>query len=136
MEVQRRGSRVGEARDVGPDARTYTAAEGQWEGLEETTEFRQLVSARWRFVVPATIFFLAYYFLLPVANGVAPRFMRTNVIGNVNIAYLFALSQFVMAWVLAYLYIRRANTLFDRLATAVRNRASRGREPVEREVAP
>src|SRR5918912_871513 len=104
MEVQRRRTRVGEARDVGPDAPTYTPAEGQWEGLEETTEFRQLVSARWRFVLPATVFFLIYYFLLPVANGLAPRFMRTNVIGNVNIAYLFALSQFVMAWVLAYLY--------------------------------
>jgi uncharacterized membrane protein (DUF485 family) len=95
-----------------------------WEGLEDTPEFKQLVSARRRFVIPATVFFLIYYFSLPVLNGVAPAFMKTNVIGNVNIAYLFALSQFFMAWVLAWLYIRRANKIFDPLAEAVRRRAS------------
>ena len=98
-----------------------------WEGLEQTEEFRRLISARMRFVLPATVFFLVYYFLLPLANGLAPGFMRTDVIGHINIAYLFALSQFVMAWVLAYFYIRKANTVFDRLAAAVRDRAARGR---------
>ena len=97
-----------------------------WEGLEQTEEFRQLISARMRFVLPATVFFLVYYFLLPLANGLAPGFMRTDVIGHINIAYLFALSQFVMAWVLAYFYVRKANTVFDRLAAAVRDRAARG----------
>src|SRR3977135_4552226 len=87
-----------------------------WEGLEQTDEFRQLVRARLRFVLPATIFFLVYYFLLPLGNGLAPDFMKTKVVGNVNIAYLFALSEFVMAWVLAYLYIRKANGVFDALA--------------------
>jgi uncharacterized membrane protein (DUF485 family) len=95
----------------------------RWQGLEKTSEFRQLKAARWRFVVPATIFFIAYYFALPILNGVAPGLMRTRVIGSVNIAYLFALSEFIMAWVLAWLYIRRANTVFDRLAEAVRRRA-------------
>src|SRR5205823_15036809 len=70
-----------------------------WEGLEHTDEFRQLVAARMRFVLPATVFFLAYYFLLPLLNGLAPEFMRTDVAGHVNIAYLFALSQFFVAWV-------------------------------------
>jgi uncharacterized membrane protein (DUF485 family) len=97
-----------------------------WEGLEQTEEFRHLVSARLRFVLPATAFFLVYYFLLPLLNGLAPNFMRTDVVGHVNIAYLFALSQFFMAWLLAWFYIRRANGLFDRLAAAVRERAARG----------
>jgi uncharacterized membrane protein (DUF485 family) len=99
----------------------------RWEGLEETREFRELIASRRRFVVPATIFFIAYYFALPILNGVAPGLMRTRVIGSVNIAYLFALSEFFMAWILAWLYIRRANTVFDRLADAVRRRA--GSEP-------
>jgi uncharacterized membrane protein (DUF485 family) len=98
-----------------------------WEGLEHTEEFRHLVAARMRFVLPATAFFLVYYFLLPLLNGLAPGLMRTNVLGNVNIAYLFALSQFFVAWLLAWFYIRRANSLFDRLAAAVRDRAARGR---------
>ena len=97
---------------------------GHWEGLEQTDEFRQLVRARLRFVLPATIFFLVYYFLLPLGNGLAPGLMKTRVFGEINIAYLFALSEFVMAWVLAYLYIRKANTVFDALAAKVRARAA------------
>ena len=97
-----------------------------WEGLEQTDEFRELVRRRFRFVLPATIFFLVYYFMLPLGNGLAPDFMKTKVIGQVNIAYLFALSEFVMAWVLAFLYIRKANGLFDTLAAKVRARAGRG----------
>ena len=98
-----------------------------WEGLEQTEEFRQLVKARFRFVLPATIFFLVYYFLLPLGNGLAPGLMKTKVFGEVNIAYLFALSEFVMAWVLAFLYIRKANNVFDALAAKVRARATGGK---------
>lgn len=121
-----------------PVAPPATSVEA-WEGLEHTGEFRQLVRARWRFVVPATIFFLVYYFLLPILNGTATDFMRTEVIGHINIAYLFALSQFVVAWILAWLYIRRANNVFDPLAERVRERARQGRIPAvepgsEREV--
>lgn len=96
-----------------------------WEGLERTAEFKRLVSAKVGFIVPATIFFLVYYFALPLGNGLAPDLMKTRVFGNVNVAYLFALSEFFMAWLLAWLYIRRANTVFDRLADAVRGAAAR-----------
>jgi len=109
--------------DIGPPPEEVA----QWEGLEQTPEFKQLIQARLRFVLPATAFFLAYYFLLPLLNGLAPSFMRTDVFGHVNIAYLFALSQFVMAWLLAWLYIRRATRVFDPLAQKVRERAARGR---------
>jgi uncharacterized membrane protein (DUF485 family) len=101
--------------------------EVHWEGLEETDEFRQLVKARWRFVVPATVFFLAYYFALPLSNGLFPNVMRTEIIGHINLAYIFALSEFVMAWLLAYFYIRQAGRVFDPLAEKVRQRASRGK---------
>jgi uncharacterized membrane protein (DUF485 family) len=98
-----------------------------WEGLEQTDEFRQLVAARLRFVLPATVFFLAYYFALPLSNGLFPNVMRTEIIGHINLAYLFALSEFIVAWLLAYFYIRQAGRVFDPLAEKVRQRAARGR---------
>ena len=98
-----------------------------WEGLEETPEFKDLVRARWRFVAPATVFFLAYYFALPLSNGLFPSVMRTELIGHINLAYVFALSQFVMAWLLAFFYIRQATRVFDPLAEKVGQRAGRGR---------
>jgi uncharacterized membrane protein (DUF485 family) len=97
-----------------------------WEGLEETPEFKDLVRARWRFVAPATVFFLAYYFALPLSNGLFPNVMRTEIIGHINLAYFFALSQFIVAWVLAYFYIRQATRVFDPLAEKVRQRAGKG----------
>ena len=99
------------------------AEAAHWEGLEETPEFKELVRARLRFVAPATVFFLVYYFALPLSNGLAPNVMRTEVIGHINLAYLFALSEFIMAWVLAYFYIRQATRVFDPLAEKVRQRA-------------
>jgi uncharacterized membrane protein (DUF485 family) len=40
------------------------------------------------------------------------------VIGPVNLAYLFALSQFFVAWFIAWLYVRRA-ARFDEMAQTV-----------------
>ena len=108
-----------------PIAETEAGWDDEWEGIEHTEEFKTLVRSRWRFVLPATVFFLIYYFLLPILNGTATSFMRQEVIGHVNVAYLFALSQFVMAWVLAWLYIRQANNVFDRLVARVIERAGR-----------
>ena len=71
-------------------------------------EFRALVAQKLRFIVPATVFFIAYYFALPILVGYARDLMDTRVLGPVNIAYLFALSQFFMAWMLAGLYVRTA----------------------------
>ena|ERR1700682_3740953 len=110
-----------------PAARAAGEGDSHWEGLEETDEFRQLVRARWRFVAPATVFFLVYYFALPLSNGLFPSVMRTEIIGHINLAYVFALSEFVMAWILAYFYIRQATRVFDPLAEKVRRRASQGK---------
>src|ERR1700737_2816317 len=132
MEVGKSAPGEPGVRKEAPTPEPAVADAAHWEGLEKTDEFRQLVRARMRFVVPATIFFLVYYFLLPIGNGLAPDLMKTKVVGQVNIAYLFALSQFVMAWVLAFLYIRKANTVFDVLAANVRARASAGGGPEPR----
>ena len=34
--------------------------------------------------------------------------METRIVGKINLAYLFALSQFFMAWALMWMYVRRA----------------------------
>jgi uncharacterized membrane protein (DUF485 family) len=86
-----------------------------WDQVAATAEFKQLVAAKIRFILPATIFFIVYYFALPILVGYAPSFMDTKIIGDVNLAYLFALSQFFMAWILAYVYLRQA-ARFDEMA--------------------
>ncbi len=99
----------------------------EWQAIEANTEFQALVHAKRRFIIPATIFFIVYYFALPILVGYAPSLMDTNVIGNINLAYLFALSQFFMAWILMYLYVRRART-WDEMAAQIVTTLRGGKE--------
>jgi uncharacterized membrane protein (DUF485 family) len=97
-----------------------------WERIERMPEFKALLAAKARFIVPATVFFITYYFALPALVGWAPKFMSTPVLGPVNIAYLFAISQFFVAWALAIAYTRTANK-WDKAARDILNRQETGR---------
>ncbi len=96
-----------------------------WDRVAATDEFKSLLAAKARFIVPATIFFIVYYFALPVLVGYAPELMQRKAIGKVNWAYLFAMSQFFMAWILAGLYLRAAGN-FDKKAKDIADKASKG----------
>src|SRR6516164_4955500 len=95
--------------------KSYGTTNTQWDKIAASQQFKDLMATKKIFIVPAFIFFVVYYFALPVLVGYAPNFMATKVVGNVNIAYLFALSQFFVAWIIAGLYVRAAND-FDRLS--------------------
>src|SRR5688572_32251223 len=120
---------AGSATDVAPLGRSQgkppheqTADEDRdvadWGRLAASAEFKALLKAKARFVVPATVFFIAYYFALPLLVGYAPELMARKVFGVVNVAYLFALSQFLMAWLIAWAYVRAAGR-FDSMARDV-----------------
>lgn len=85
----------------------------KWDRVQEMDEFRLLILAKKEFVIPATVFFVVYYFLLPVLVGYAPALMTRKVWGPVNLAYLFALSQFFVAWAIAFAYVGAAKK-FDK----------------------
>ena len=101
-----------------PPGQTAARPAAEWHAVEMAPEFRELVSAKRRLVLPATVFFILYYFALPVLVGYFPEAMSRDVIGEINLAYLFALSQFFMAWGLAYIYTRKAAE-WDKSAAAI-----------------
>ena len=68
--------------------------------------------------MPATIFFIVYYFALPVLVGWFPELMKIKVFGPVNVAYLFALSQFFVAWAIAFTYMKKADK-FDAMGRQI-----------------
>jgi uncharacterized membrane protein (DUF485 family) len=90
----------------------------EWRRLEASEPVRALLSEKRRFIVPATVFFIAYYFALPILVGYFPSLMERRVFGAINLAYLFALSQFFVAWALMWLYVRRARR-YDALAASI-----------------
>jgi uncharacterized membrane protein (DUF485 family) len=90
----------------------------EWNAIAATAEFRALLKEKRRFIIPATVFFVIYYFALPYLVGYHPDLMQQKVWGEMNWAYLFALSQFFMAWILAAIYVVVAAG-WDRKAKAV-----------------
>ncbi|OYD07552.1 hypothetical protein CHM34_10565 [Paludifilum halophilum] len=66
-----------------------------------------MMARKKRFILSATFFFLVYYFALPVLNGYTD-WLNIQVIESINLVYLFALSQIIMAWIVALLYVRHA----------------------------
>jgi uncharacterized membrane protein (DUF485 family) len=88
-----------------------------WEAAERSPEFRELIKRKRAFVVPATIFFLAWYFGFIILAGYAPDFMGEEFITDgLTVGYTLALTQFIMTWVLGWMYLRRADRVFDPLA--------------------
>ncbi|HMJ06823.1 MAG TPA: DUF485 domain-containing protein [Chthoniobacterales bacterium] len=93
-----------------PDAGAEPSAEekraaADYAQIAASEEFKQLLRAKRRFIIPATIFFLLYYFALPYLVGYHPDLMQRRVWREINWAYLFAFSQFIMAWILAGVYV-------------------------------
>jgi uncharacterized membrane protein (DUF485 family) len=70
--------------------------------------FQALLQRKKSFILKTTIFFMIYYFALLVLVGWAPSLMKKEVLGQLNLAYLFALSQFFMAWIVAFIYVKKA----------------------------
>ncbi|HSD78160.1 MAG TPA: DUF485 domain-containing protein [Solirubrobacteraceae bacterium] len=100
-----------------------------WRAIEALPEFRELVARRRRFVVPATIFFLTWYFGFIVAAGYAPDALGERVFEGVTVGYVWALTQFLMVAVLGVWYLRYSARVLDPLRARVAELAARRGEP-------
>ncbi len=110
------------ARNFGiTEPKQYQAEKSSWDEIAASRQFQDLMATKKTFIVPAFIFFVVYYFALLLLVGYAPELMSTKVL-DVNLAYLFALSQFFVAWIIAGLYVKAANG-FDRLSKDILEKA-------------
>ena len=113
----------GEARAEGTTDRLPAV---DWEDVERSPEFQELVHRRRSFVVPATIFFLVYYMGFILLAGYAEDFMGERVYEGLTVGYCLALTQFLMVFVLGLWYLRKSERDFDPLAQRVVTRAGHG----------
>jgi uncharacterized membrane protein (DUF485 family) len=98
------------------DQRERVPSDVDWEAIERSPEFQELVSKRRRFVIPCTVFFLAWYMAFILVCAYAPDFMGESVYQGLTVGYVYALTQFVMVFSLGLLYLRKADRDFDPLA--------------------
>ena len=75
-------------------------------------------------VLPATIFFMVWYFGFIILAGYAPDFMGKEFITDgFTVGYALAFTQFIMVWVLAVAYVRRADKVFEPLGKKAAKKA-------------
>jgi uncharacterized membrane protein (DUF485 family) len=92
------------------------AANINWKAIDEDPRFQALHKKKVGFLTGLMIFSLIYYFLLPIGAAYFQDIYKIKVWGPVNVGLLFALSQFVVAWGIAWYYSRKANAEFDSAA--------------------
>ena len=87
-----------------------------YDRLHESPDFVELRSRYRRFVFPATIAFLSWYLLYVVLSNWAGDFMGHRLFGNINVALVFGLLQFVTTFLIAWVYSRYSAARLDPLA--------------------
>ena len=98
----------------------------EWRRVEDTPAFTELVRSKKAFIIPATIFFVIFYFTLPILTAFT-TVLNFRVVGAITGAYVYAFAQFAMTWILAHMYLRRANR-WDSIVDRAREEAAEGKE--------
>jgi uncharacterized membrane protein (DUF485 family) len=93
-----------------------TAASINWAAIDADPRFQLLHSRKLRFLMGLMVFSVIFYFLLPVGAAYFPELFKVKLWGPLNIGIAFALTEFVVAWAIAFFYSRRANREFDAMA--------------------
>jgi uncharacterized membrane protein (DUF485 family) len=90
-----------------------------WVAIDSDPRFQELHRKKSRFLWTLMIFSVVYYFLLPVGAAYFTDLYKIKVWGPVNVGILFALSEFIVAWGIAYFYARTASRKFDPMAAEI-----------------
>jgi uncharacterized membrane protein (DUF485 family) len=84
-----------------------------WGAIQADPRFTQLHKDKNRFLWRMMLFALVYFFCLPIATAYFQDNFKIKVLGVINLGLVFALSQFIVAWGIAFIYAKRANAEFD-----------------------
>lgn len=92
-----------------------------WAAIDADPKFQALHRKKTMFLWGLMIFSTVYYFLLPIGAAYFQDLFKIKVWGVVNVGLLFALSEFVVAWGIAFIYSKKANSEFDAMAQEIIN---------------
>ncbi|HET8661020.1 MAG TPA: DUF485 domain-containing protein [Micromonosporaceae bacterium] len=105
---------------------TSPARTGSYTEVQQSPEFSALRRALRSFVFPMTVAFFSWYALYVVLSAYARDFMATKVVGNINIALVFGLLQFVSTFLIAWWYERYATRRLEPEADRLRDKVENG----------
>jgi uncharacterized membrane protein (DUF485 family) len=89
--------------------------------VQNSDEFSRLRHTLRRFIFPTTIAFILWYSLYVLLSAYARDFMAIKLVGNINVALLLGLLQFVSTFVIAWYYSKFAAEKIDPAADDIYN---------------
>ena len=92
---------------------TETTPTERYLAVQRSDDFARLRRMLRNFVFPMTIAFFLWYALYVLLSAYARGFMSIKLIGNINVALLFGLLQFVTTFLIAWYYSRYASRELD-----------------------
>ncbi len=84
----------------------------EWVRIERTPAFQEYSQKRKVFLISATIFFLAFFFIFVILAAFT-TVLNGKAIGPLTWAYIYGLAQFPMTWILMHIYVNQANKWDD-----------------------
>lgn len=103
-----------------------TTNQVDWDAIIRDPRFQSLHRRKNVFLWGLMALSVIYYFLLPIGAAYYQDLFKVKVWGVLNIGLLFALSEFVLAWVVAFVYARKASQDFDLMAAEISASFARG----------
>ncbi len=97
-----------------------------WAAIDNNPKFQALHRKKLFFLWGLMVFSIIYYFMLPIGAAYFQDLFKIKVWGVVNVGLLFALSEFVVAWTIAFVYSRKANKEFDSMTQEIVNDLNNG----------
>ena len=95
-----------------------------WSAIEADPRFQELHAKKSFFLWGLMAFSVVYYFALPLGAAYLTDVFKIKVWGPINVGLVFALSEFIVAWGIAFIYSRRA-AQFDAMAEAINRDAAK-----------
>lgn len=95
-----------------------------WVAIDSDPRFQALHSKKSKFLWGLMVFSIVYYFALPIGAAYFTHLFRIKIWGPINVGLVFALSEFIVAWGIAWIYARRANSEFDAMSEELNRVAS------------
>jgi len=96
----------------------------EWVRIERTSAFQEYSRKRKAFLIPATIFFLLFFFGLPLLAAFT-TVLNGKAVGPLTWAYIYGIAQFFMTWILMHVYVNQANK-WDDLVERARHEVAEG----------
>lgn len=94
----------------------------EFSAVQTSAEFGELRRAHRSFAFPLTLAFIAWYLVYVLLSNYAGGFMGTKLVGNINVALVLGLAQFLTTFLIAWWYARHAAARLDPKAEAIKSR--------------